>query len=104
MCVPSMRTGRDGGNGHFSASPRPPIVTAEEAGGSTRGSARGSVRGFVRAIDGGGPMAVDYAVIIGYLAGMLAVGWWGMRRARSKSDFLVAGRRLGPSMYSGTMA
>ncbi|MDX2643071.1 sodium:solute symporter [Streptomyces sp. PA03-1a] len=49
-------------------------------------------------------MAVDYAVIIGYLAGMLAVGWWGMRRARSKSEFLVAGRRLGPSMYSGTMA
>ena len=27
-----------------------------------------------------------------------------MRRAKSKSDFLVAGRRLGPSMYSGTMA
>ncbi|MFJ9915296.1 sodium:solute symporter [Actinacidiphila glaucinigra] len=49
-------------------------------------------------------MAVDYAVIIAYLAGMLAVGWWGMRRARSKSEFLVAGRRLGPSMYSGTMA
>lgn len=49
-------------------------------------------------------MAVDYAVIIIYLVGMLAVGWWGMRRAKSKSDFLVAGRRLGPTMYSGTMA
>ncbi|WP_181766106.1 sodium:solute symporter [Streptomyces albidus (ex Kaewkla and Franco 2022)] len=49
-------------------------------------------------------MAVDYAVIIFYLVGMLAVGWWGMRRAKSKSDFLVAGRRLGPPMYSGTMA
>ncbi|HWM37047.1 MAG TPA: sodium:solute symporter [Streptomyces sp.] len=49
-------------------------------------------------------MAVDYAVIITYLAGMLAVGWWGMRRAKSKSEFLVAGRRLGPSLYSGTMA
>lgn len=49
-------------------------------------------------------MAVDYAVIVVYLAGMLAMGWWGMRRARSKSDFLVAGRRLGPAMYSGTMA
>ena len=35
---------------------------------------------------------------------MLAMGWWGMRRAKSKSDFLVAGRRLGPTMYSGTMA
>ncbi|MFJ9346755.1 sodium:solute symporter [Streptomyces sp. NPDC101237] len=49
-------------------------------------------------------MAVDYTVIVLYLAGMLAMGWWGMRRARSKSDFLVAGRRLGPAMYSGAMA
>lgn len=49
-------------------------------------------------------MAVDYGVIVIYLAGMLAVGWWGMRRAKSKSDFLVAGRRLGPTLYSGTMA
>jgi len=49
-------------------------------------------------------VAVDYTVIVVYLAGMLAMGWWGMRRARSKSDFLVAGRRLGPVMYSGTMA
>ncbi|MFF7936357.1 sodium:solute symporter [Streptomyces sp. NPDC007940] len=49
-------------------------------------------------------MAVDYTVIVVYLVGMLAMGWWGMRRARSKSEFLVAGRRLGPAMYSGTMA
>lgn len=49
-------------------------------------------------------MAVDYAVIVTYLAGMIGVGWWGMRRARTKSDYLVAGRRLGPLMYSGTMA
>ncbi|WP_274558825.1 sodium:solute symporter [Streptomyces spiramyceticus] len=49
-------------------------------------------------------MAIDYTVIAIYLAGMLAMGWWGMRRAKSKSEFLVAGRRLGPSMYSGTMA
>jgi SSS family solute:Na+ symporter len=49
-------------------------------------------------------VAVDYAVIVVYLAGMLAMGWWGMRRAKSKSEFLVAGRRLGPTMYSGTMA
>ncbi len=49
-------------------------------------------------------MAIDYAVIVMYLAGMVGVGWWGMRKARSKSDFLVAGRRLGPAMYSGTMA
>ena len=49
-------------------------------------------------------MAVDYTVIVVYLVGMLAMGWWGMRRAKSKSEFLVAGRRLGPAMYSGTMA
>ncbi|WCE02422.1 sodium:solute symporter (plasmid) [Streptomyces sp. HUAS 31] len=49
-------------------------------------------------------MAVDYTVIVVYLGGMLAMGWWGMRRAKSKSEFLVAGRRLGAGMYSGTMA
>ncbi|MEV6013737.1 sodium:solute symporter [Streptomyces sp. NPDC051976] len=49
-------------------------------------------------------MAVDYLVMIVYLLGILGVGWWGKRRARSKSDFLVAGRRLGPLMYTGTMA
>ncbi|KIF69817.1 sodium:solute symporter [Streptomyces sp. AcH 505] len=49
-------------------------------------------------------MGVDYAVIVVYLLGMLAMGWWGMRRAKSKSEFLVAGRRLGPWMYSGTMS
>ncbi|MPY64891.1 sodium:solute symporter [Streptomyces spongiae] len=49
-------------------------------------------------------MGVDYVVIIGYLLGIAAVGWWGKRRARSTSDFLVAGRRLGPGMYTGTMA
>ncbi|MFF0106969.1 sodium:solute symporter [Streptomyces hirsutus] len=49
-------------------------------------------------------MAVDYLVIVFYMVAMLATGWWGMRRAKSKSEFLVAGRRLGPTMYSGTMA
>lgn len=49
-------------------------------------------------------MAVDYLVMIGYLLGIVGVGWWGKKRAASKSDFLVAGRRLGPLMYTGTMA
>ncbi|MBF9073716.1 sodium:solute symporter [Streptacidiphilus fuscans] len=49
-------------------------------------------------------MAVDYVVIVAYLVGIIGVGWWGRRRARSRSDFLVAGRRLGPTMYTGTMA
>ncbi|ARF53638.1 sodium:solute symporter [Streptomyces gilvosporeus] len=49
-------------------------------------------------------MAVDYLVMIGYLLGIVGVGWWGKKRAASKSGFLVAGRRLGPLMYTGTMA
>ncbi|MEU9256115.1 sodium:solute symporter [Streptomyces sp. NPDC048270] len=49
-------------------------------------------------------MTVDYMVMFGYLLGIVGVGWWGKRRAASKSDFLVAGRRLGPVMYTGTMA
>ena len=49
-------------------------------------------------------MLIDLAVIAAYLLGMVALGWWGMRRTRNKSDYLVAGRRLGPLMYAGTMA
>ncbi|MEU1165397.1 sodium:solute symporter [Streptomyces sp. NPDC005921] len=49
-------------------------------------------------------MTVDYLVMAAYLLGIIGVGWWGRRRAASKSDFLVAGRRLGPLMYTGTMA
>ncbi|MER7693196.1 sodium:solute symporter [Streptomyces sp. NPDC097610] len=49
-------------------------------------------------------MTVDYLVMAGYLLGIIGVGWWGRKRAASKSDFLVAGRRLGPLMYTGTMA
>ncbi|MFI8849442.1 sodium:solute symporter [Streptomyces sp. NPDC053499] len=49
-------------------------------------------------------MAVDHLVMIGYLLGLVGAGWWGKKRAASKSEFLVAGRRLGPLMYTGTMA
>ena len=49
-------------------------------------------------------MTVDYLVMGVYLLGIIGVGWWGKKRAASKSDFLVAGRRLGPLMYTGTMA
>lgn len=49
-------------------------------------------------------MTLDYAVIFLYLGGMVAIGWWGRHRAGSAGDFLVAGRRLGPRMFSGTMA
>ncbi|MEV4312234.1 sodium:solute symporter [Actinocrispum sp. NPDC049592] len=49
-------------------------------------------------------MGLDYAVIVAYLLGMIGMGWWGMRRATTKSEYLVAGRRLGGVMYSGTMS
>src|SRR3954451_2670592 len=44
------------------------------------------------------------AIVALYLVGMIALGFWGKRRAPPPSHFLVAGRRLGPMLYSGTMA
>ncbi|MDY6054630.1 sodium:solute symporter family transporter [Micrococcus sp.] len=43
-------------------------------------------------------------IIAAYLVGMLAFGWWGRTRATTTSDYFVAGRRLGPALYTGTMA
>jgi len=47
---------------------------------------------------------MDIVVILVYLVGMIAMGWWGKNRARTESDYLVAGRRLGPTLYMGTLA
>jgi SSS family solute:Na+ symporter len=47
---------------------------------------------------------VDVAIVIVYLVAMIAFGFWGKRRARTEADFLVAGRRLGPLLYAGTMS
>ncbi|NUL48442.1 sodium:solute symporter [Cellulosimicrobium funkei] len=46
----------------------------------------------------------NIVIIACYLAGMLAFGWWGRRRTAGTSDYLVAGRRLGPLLYTGTMS
>src|SRR5215216_2692734 len=35
---------------------------------------------------------------------MIGAGYWGLRRARNAEDYLVAGRRLGPFMYIGTLS
>src|SRR3954468_12201003 len=35
---------------------------------------------------------------------MVAVGWWTRRKATSQEQFLVAGRSVGPVLYSGTLA
>jgi solute:Na+ symporter, SSS family len=49
-------------------------------------------------------MALDLVVVLIYLAAMVGVGWIGMRRARTTEDYLVAGRRLGPAFYMGTLS
>ncbi|WP_293766088.1 sodium:solute symporter [uncultured Aquitalea sp.] len=49
-------------------------------------------------------MTLDVLVVFIYIAGMLWLGWLGMRRADSREAFLVAGRNLGPGFYMGTMA
>ena len=49
-------------------------------------------------------MALDIIVVMIYTAGMLGLGWYGMRRAKTHEDYLVAGRNLGPTLYMGTMA
>ena len=47
---------------------------------------------------------LNIAIVVLYLLAMLAFGWWGKSRTRNNSDYLVAGRRLGPLLYTGTMA
>jgi solute:Na+ symporter, SSS family len=47
---------------------------------------------------------INIAIVVVYLLAMLAFGWWGKSRTKNNSDFLVAGRRLGPFLYTGTMA
>lgn len=47
---------------------------------------------------------LNTVIIVLYLAVMLLFGWWGQRRVTDRSDYLVAGRRLGPVFYAGTMA
>lgn len=49
-------------------------------------------------------MNLDIVIIAIYLVAMLAFGFWGKTRTRDSKDFLVAGRRLGPVFYTGTMA
>ena len=47
---------------------------------------------------------MDLLVVTLYMAAMIAIGWFAKRRANTESDYLVAGRRLGPMLYAGTMA
>lgn len=47
---------------------------------------------------------MNVAIIVLYLLAMLAFGWWGRTRTATAGDYLVAGRRLGPLFYTGTMS
>lgn len=47
---------------------------------------------------------MNEAVIFIYLILMVVVGIWATRRAKNLDDYRLAGRRLGPVMYTGTMA
>jgi SSS family solute:Na+ symporter len=49
-------------------------------------------------------VSLDLLVIIIYMAGMIGIGFYAKAKARTQSDFLVAGRRLGPLFYAGSMA
>jgi SSS family solute:Na+ symporter len=49
-------------------------------------------------------VTLDLLVLAAYLVGILVVGLWAQRKARTQEDFLVAGRSVGPVLYSGTLA
>ncbi len=46
----------------------------------------------------------DLSVLLVYLASMVGIGLWTRRRATDQEEFLVAGRSVGPILYSGTLA
>lgn len=46
---------------------------------------------------------MNLAIILLYLAALILFGYIGKRKAKNAEDFRVAGRRLGPALYTGTM-
>jgi SSS family solute:Na+ symporter len=47
---------------------------------------------------------LDLIIVIAYMVGIVAVGFWARRKITSQEEFLVAGRSVGPLLYSGTLA
>lgn len=43
-------------------------------------------------------------IVIIYLLLMLWIGWYSSTKITSNTDFMVAGRRLGPFLMAGTLA
>ena len=44
------------------------------------------------------------AIVVIYLLIMLFIGWYSSKKISSNTDFMVAGRRLGPLLMAGTLA
>lgn len=49
-------------------------------------------------------MTIDLIIIAIYLLIILSIGWLGWRRAKTREDYAVAGRQLGPIFFTSTMA
>lgn len=47
---------------------------------------------------------VNVLVVVAYFVLIIGAGYWGLRRTRDAEDYLVAGRRLGPMMFTGTLS
>ena len=47
---------------------------------------------------------IDGSIVVLYLIGMMAVGFWGYRRAETLDDYLVAGRGIPLWMYIPVMS
>ncbi|WP_312939638.1 sodium:solute symporter family protein [Oscillibacter sp.] len=43
-------------------------------------------------------------IVVVYLLGMLWIGWYSSTKVSTNTDFMVAGRRLGPFLMAGTLA
>ena len=43
-------------------------------------------------------------IVVFYLLAMLFIGWYSSKKITSNTDFMVAGRRLGPFLMAGTLA
>src|ERR1700733_10413503 len=47
---------------------------------------------------------LDLLIVVAYMVGILAAGFWARRKATTQDEFLVAGRSVGPWLYTGTLA
>lgn len=48
-------------------------------------------------------MTLELAAVLAFVAVQIAIGWWISRRIVSEDDYLLAGRRMGPLLATGTI-